>query len=243
MGLVTTGCGEEMLAPLVDPEEGHLVSRPGVPVFIPVAGVAELGIGNKRDGWRFVPTTYVPGDSLPLLVFLHGYGGDGYGVMQPYLQWAEDHKVVLLAPDSRNVTWDRGFGSFDVDARFIDTALSDTFLRTAIDPAKVALAGFSDGASYALSLGLSNGDLFSELLAFSPGYMVPNGTRGKPAVFVSHGTQDTVLNIDRTSRVFIPKLRAENYDVEYREFEGGHTIPASIRLDALQWLLASWNIT
>lgn len=32
-------------------------------------------------------------------------------------------------------------------------------------------AGFSDGASYALSLGLPNGNLFSHIVAFSPGFM------------------------------------------------------------------------
>jgi phospholipase/carboxylesterase len=35
----------------------------------------------------------------------------------------------------------------------------------------VALGGFSDGASYALSLDLTNGDLFASLIAFSPGFI------------------------------------------------------------------------
>lgn len=231
-----------MLAPLVGPEEGHLAARPGLPVFSADKGVTALALGNsKRDGWRFVPTTYTVGDVLPLLVLLHGYGGDGYGMLQPYLQWAEDNKVVLMAPDSRNVSWDRGFGSFGVDVRYIDTALSDTFLQIAIDPVKIALAGYSDGASYALSLGLTNGDLFTEVLAFSPGYMVPNVARGKPPVFMSHGDKDAILNIDRTSRVFVPKLRKLGYTVEYREFDGGHTVPSAIRNDGLQWLLSSWS--
>lgn len=42
----------------------------------------------------------------------------------------------------------------------------------AIDPAHVAIGGFSDGASCALSLGLVNGDLFTHVMAFSPGLVV-----------------------------------------------------------------------
>ena len=34
-------------------------------------------------------------------------------------------------------------------------------------------SGFSDGASYALSLGAANGDLFTHIAAFSPGFMRP----------------------------------------------------------------------
>lgn len=241
-GVLTSACGEEVLAPLVGPDEGHLAARPGAPVFTSVKGVSPLRLGNaKRDGFRFIPSTHVAGDILPMLVLLHGYGGDGYGMFQPYLQWAEDNKVVLLAPDSRNVSWDRGFGSFDIDVRFMDGALSDTFLQVAINPAKIALAGYSDGASYALSLGLTNGDLFSQVIAYAPGYLAPNVARGKPKVFVSHGIQDTILRIDRTSRRFVPKLRDLNYDVEYREFDGGHSLPSAIRDEGLQWLKTLWT--
>ena len=56
------------------------------------------------------------------------------------------------------------------------------------------------GASYALSVGLTNGDLFSDILAFSPGFMAPAVRHGAPNIFISHGTQDTVLPIDRCSR-------------------------------------------
>jgi predicted esterase len=38
----------------------------------------------------------------------------------------------------------------------------------AIDPARVAIGGFSDGATYALSLGLINGDLFKRVAPSHP---------------------------------------------------------------------------
>ena len=98
------------------------------------------------------------------------------------------------------------------------------------------MTGFSDGASYGLSLGLTNGDLFTHLIAFSPGFMAPATKRGKPPIFVSHGTHDGVLPIERCSRRIVPQLDREGYEVRYREFDGTHTVPRSIARDALEWL-------
>ena len=69
----------------------------------------------------------------------------------------------------------------------LDRALEWTFSRYAIDQACMAVGGFSDGASYALSLGITNGDLFTHVLAFSPGFVAPAAQRGSPRIFVSHG--------------------------------------------------------
>lgn len=235
-------CGEQLLAPTEDPESGHLVSRPGEVVFAPRIGTSPLGLGATRDGLIFVPTTYRPGVPHPLLVTLHGAGGDAYGGMQPFIAFAESAGAVMLSPDSRESTWDRRFGSFGADSRFIDNALSDTYLRCTVDPTRIAIAGFSDGASYALSLGLTNGDLFTQLLAFSPGFMVPNVWRGQPRVYIAHGTRDTVLPIDTASRVFVPRLRNRGYDVTYNEFDGTHQLPPAVASSAFVWLRQAWGL-
>ena len=70
-----------------------------------------------------------------------------------------------------------------------------------------AVSGFSDGASYALSLGVANGDLFDSVIAFSPGVLAPRVSKGRPRFFVSRGTEDQVLPIGRTSRRLVPELR------------------------------------
>jgi phospholipase/carboxylesterase len=112
------------------------------------------------------------------------------------------------------------------------------FGQFAIDPRRIALGGFSDGASYALSLGLSNGGLFQTILAFSPGFMAPVGIEDQPGVFISHGTADEVLPIGvcgrrvRRALASHPRLR-----LEYREFEGPHTVPAAMKEAALRFFL------
>jgi phospholipase/carboxylesterase len=106
-----------------------------------------------------------------------------------------------------------------------------------VDASRLAVGGFSDGASYALSLGVTNGDLFTHVIAFSPGFLAPAGKHGSPALFVSHGTRDRVLPIDVCSRRLVPQARREGYRVEYREFDGGHAVPPEIARGALDWFL------
>ena len=120
---------------------------------------------------------------------------------------------------------------------FIDRAIEQTFGRYSVDPGRIAVEGFSDGASYALSLGITNGDLFTHAMAFSPGFCWPDAEIGKPGVFVSHGTQDNVLPIDQCSRRIVPKIQRAGYDVRYREFEGGHAYPPEIVQEALAWFV------
>lgn len=220
-----------------------LSARPGPPPSSPPAGPLShpgthpLGLADVRDALLHVPSTVVAGVPAPLVLTLHGAGGDAAGALALLGAMAEERGMLLLAPASRGTTWDAVRGTYGTDARLIDRALSDVVSLTAVDPGRIAVAGFSDGATYALGLGLANGTLFRKIVAFSPGF-VPPGTprRGKPPVFISHGKADDVLPIDRTSRVIVPDLRHDGYDVTYREFSGPHTVPPDIAQEAMDWL-------
>ncbi|HEX8391934.1 MAG TPA: hypothetical protein VF665_06185 [Longimicrobium sp.] len=216
-------------------DEGRLTARPGTPARVDRSGLRRLGLDPRRDGLLYVPTAHSPARPAPLVLMLHGAGGNGHnalGILQPL---ADAYGLVLLAPDARGQTWDAIRGGFGPDVWFIDRALEHVFERCAIDPARIAIAGFSDGASYALSLGLPNGDLFSHVIAFSPGFAAPPGRRGRPGVFVTHGTHDTVLPIDSCSRRVVPRLTSAGYAVEYREFDGPHTVPPALAREAVKW--------
>jgi predicted esterase len=173
---------------------------------------------------------------LPLLVLLHGAGGSGAGILRRLGTVAADAGIAVLAPDSRGSTWDAIRGRFGADVEFLDRALDRVFETTAIDPTRVAVGGFSDGATYAVALGLVNGDLFRRVLAFSPGFIVEGEPRGRARFFISHGTGDRILPIDRCSRAIVDALKTNGHQVIYREFDGGHEIPAAIAREGMQWV-------
>ena len=222
--------------PVAD-DEAVLLARPRRPSSSVVPGRHKLGLSADRDGLLYVPKGHKANAMAPLAVMLHGAGRNGQA-MEYTFALADDFGVVIVAPDSRERTWDVVLGGFGADVAYIDAALRYTFSRCAVDSTRIAVAGFSDGASYALSLGTANGDLFSHLMAFSPGFIAPAEHRGKPRIFISHGTEDAVLPIDTTSRMLVQKLTADGYDVKYREFNGPHTVPVPIAREAFQWFTA-----
>ncbi len=216
--------------------DGQLTSRPHSPTVPGPTGTSALGVVTERDTLVVVPTSYRAERPAPLLVVLHGAGGDARSALGLLQAVAEETGAILLAPASRDRTWDVIVGHVGPDISVIDRSLDVTFDRWAIDPFRVVVAGFSDGASYALTVGLANGDLFRHVLAFSPGFASPPVKQGQPRVFVSHGVDDRVLPIRSCSRRLVPALQSAGYDVRYVEFPGGHTVPPDILRDALRWM-------
>ncbi len=203
--------------------EGRLRSRPAAMsdgASLP-AGVHALDLGPGAEALLAVPVG--PSEPRPLLVFLHGAGGSGAFSLRTVGAVAGARGIVVLVPSSVGSTWDLIAGGLGPDVSLIDAALEQAFGRTAVT--RTALGGFSDGASYALSLGLANGDLFETVLAFSPGFVAPPRREGRPRVWITHGTRDRVLPVDRCGRRVARRLSADGYAVTYEEVDGGHVIP------------------
>jgi phospholipase/carboxylesterase len=215
--------------------EGRLENRPSPVVPGPPlpAGVHELDLGPGAEALLAVP--HGEPVARPLLVFFHGAGGRAGQSLAVVGDAVTGRGGLVLAPTSVGSTWDLIAGGLGRDVAVLDAALAEVFSRFAVD--RVAVGGFSDGASYALSLGLANGDLFDAVLAFSPGFMAPPDLRGRPRVWIAHGTADRVLPVDRCGRRVAGGLRAAGYDITYDEFDGGHVVTPELVTAALDlWL-------
>ena len=152
---------------------------------------------------------------------------------------ADEFGFVVVSPASEDGTWDAIRSGYGPDVRFIDQALATAFALRRVDARRIGVCGFSDGASYALGLGMSNGDLFSRVMAFSPGFVPPGaGKTGTPRIFISHGTSDQILPIESCSRRLVPEFRRAGYQVQFEEFDGPHTVPPEIARKAIEWFLA-----
>jgi predicted esterase len=199
-------------------------------------GVVPLNLRTYRDALLYVPAS-AP-DPASLVLYLHGATGDEKQGIRRLSALADEFGCLVLSPASQDGTWDAIRSGYGPDVRFIDQALSKVFAERRVDPRKIAVCGFSDGASYALGLGMSNGDLFRAVIAFSPGF-VPSGVEesGTPRIFISHGTKDQILPIETASRRLVPHLKQAGYEVKFQEFDGPHTVPPEIARGAIEWFL------
>lgn len=172
-----------------------------------------------------------------LVVVLHGAGGTPAGALDAFRGGWDEPGLVLIAPASKGQTWSILRSEQDLDLESVNLALAEAYDRCEIDRRRLAVGGFSDGATYALTLGVSNGDLFPAIMALSPGGIVAGEQHGVPRVFVSHGTLDDVLPIGRAGDAVVRKLRAAGYPVTYRRFRGGHEASPETSAAAVRWFL------
>jgi len=216
--------------------DGRLTARPRNGVKTAATGEIKLGLDSERDAVLQIPKN--AGQSpLPLFVMLHGATQSSDEMFWYLGSTYEEAGIAVLAPNSRDTTWDAmGGDGFGIDVEYLNRALERVFETTAIDPARVSIGGFSDGASYGLSLGLINGDFFKSIVAFSPGYVISGDLHGQPRIYISHGTHDHILPIDRCGRRIAAGLKSYGYDVTFREFDGDHEIPADIAREGLSFV-------
>lgn len=221
---------------------GTLAARPGI---VSAPGIRR-GTFNLESPPQ--PLVHVPGNldvSKParLILLLHGAGQRAQGIVDRMAPAADRRGAIILAPQSERSTWDvirsfsRGAPEFGADTVRVDQSLAALFAQFTIDPKHIAIAGFSDGASYALSLGPRNQSLFTHIMAFSPGGVAPFSDAAKAKVFISHGTQDQILAYANTADGIVPGFRSAGFAVEFETFDGQHQFREQEIVKAMNWFL------
>ena len=198
---------------------------------------ASLGIAGKL----VVPTSYDAHRPTPLLLALHGAYEQGIWMVNVWKTLAEETGFIVLAPSSMKKSWDltavfnpSPSNPVDEEAPMLK-AITWVKGRYNIAGSRVAVNGFSDGASMSLYMGLNNNPLCA-IMPNSPGGMGKSALTGhKPAIWITHGDADTVLPV-ANARSMNKNLKAAGYDVTYTEFKGGHHVyPTSLKLPMIKW--------
>ncbi|MDI9226090.1 hypothetical protein QMZ20_08995, partial [Serratia bockelmannii] len=129
-------------------------------------------------------------EPVPVVIFFHGAGHVDSGVQNQLQKLVNDYHFILLAPYSAMDSWDLLRGGWGEDARAVRRYLAWLREHYSVDERRISMMGFSDGASYALTLGGRSKDI-SGIAAFSPGFCLGNITARR--VFISHAENDAVL--------------------------------------------------
>jgi predicted esterase len=216
---------------------------------------AEVGALARQS--RLVPladnaVAYIPAsasDHPPLLVLLHGAGRDRLNMIQRFEADADKRGIILLAPTSKGATWDaiavamtpmtfdsplqlkqghRFTRSRDSDR--VEAAIANLAKIVPVDRAHTVLAGFSDGATFALAMGMERSHQFAAVVAWSPGIAIESeGTARGRRVFVSHGRQDPLLQFEVTCGEIVPLIKSEGANVSFFAFDGVHEVPQAAK--------------
>lgn len=97
-------------------------------------------------------------DGCPVVLLLHGSGRDGLSLVEPWRKLADEHGVLLVAPNAaRSDQW----SPYADDPAFFRAVLADVATKHPFNPAEVVVFGHSAGAMWALQLGLLDANQFA----------------------------------------------------------------------------------
>jgi len=174
-------------------------------LFAPPPGLPFPHGGRTRSYHLHVPESVRPDVAHPLVLVLHGGGGNGFGMsrLSHFDRVADEHGFIAVYPDGVDAFWADGRGVTDADDQGIDDvgflmALLDALAaRHRVDPARVFAAGISNGGFMAQRLACDHADRIAAIA--SVGASLPAAladrcrpARPVPALFV-HGTEDTFI--------------------------------------------------
>jgi phospholipase/carboxylesterase len=193
----------------------------------------------------------------PVLILLHGVGSNEQDLFSLADRLPDDFLVISARAPIR--LGDDSFAWYQVDFstgkpvfNFEQEEKSRALLIKFIDQikakyavsGKICLGGFSQGAIMSYSVGLTRPDLVHGIAVMSgrlleeiKPFVAENDKLRELKIFVSHGTNDPVLNI-RYARSGVAYLKSLNIHPTYREYPEAHTISDDMLIDLVKWLKA-----
>lgn len=215
------------------------------------------------------PEEIDPARQYPLLTVLHGAGRREELLVKAYRDEAEARQALFLIPRSLHPTWDLivegaygGVPPADPEAAaagapasdrpdldFLEYAYDLIYRRYPVDAARQALIGYSDGASYGLSVALSNPDVFRAAMLWAAGFLALDAAAisedaPKPALLLEYGTHDELFPFAQVALPMRAKLEELGYAVHFRVDEGGRHWPSGdFQPEALDWFFSEpWQV-
>ena len=206
-------------------------------------GLGRVTVGEQHLAHVLAPHVIDPARRYPLLLVLHGAGRQDEMIARGLRDEPDRRQAIFVVPRSRAMTWDLIAGGQGEDLAFIGVVLESVYRRFPIDPARHATIGFSDGASYALGIGLSNPRIFDAVMGWAAGFLAIDTNNlkpddRKPRVLLEYGTRDQLFSFEQVALPIRELLTQLGYPLEFWVDEGGiHWPRADLMTAALDWYL------
>ncbi len=158
--------------------------------------------GVSRDAVYYLPSSYSPGQHMPLLIVLHGLTQTGPGIMAitGYNTIAEQNNFIVCYPSGLNNAWNADMNvsvSTANDLGFIEILAQYFQTNFTTDPLRQYLCGFSNGGFMSHKMACESSMCFAAIATVS-GNMSDStyancNPQFTPAVLHIHGTADPVV--------------------------------------------------
>jgi poly(3-hydroxybutyrate) depolymerase len=228
----------------VDSLRLDIVHKTPEPLAEPVpTGFVTVERGDSR-AVLLTPDEIEPGRLYPLVTVLHGAGRQDELLVRACRDEPAKRQALFLVPRSLHPTWDLIACDERPDLDFLAFAYDLIYRRYPVDPARQGLLGYSDGASYALAVGLSNPHVFRAVMGWAAGFLAIDSAHQdpgdpKPSVLLEYGTHDELFPFERVALPMRAALEQLGYPVEFRVDQGGRHWPSgSFQGEALDWFFS-----
>jgi phospholipase/carboxylesterase len=224
----------------------RLESAPGAEHSVGLHRSGDVGDPDGRGGFcLYVPESY-DGEPLPLVVALHGGYGRGRDFLWSWLREARGRRFLLMAPTSQGTTW--SLQAPPVDGRRLASMVEYACESWSVDRDRILLTGLSDGATFALLVGLSPDSPYTALAPVS-GVLHPavhaNGSLQRAAgrrVHLVHGALDWMFPV-ALARMARETLESAGCDLTYCEVPDlSHAYPREENDHILSWFDPSLSL-
>lgn len=198
----------------------------------PLAGIQRYEVEGPRSAYTcYVPETYRADQAWPVVLALHGAGGNDEDFLWTWLKHAKSRGYILLSAKSFGPTW------YPWDAPSLLLMLDAVQARYNVDPQRILLTGLSDGGSFSYDVGFAHPERF-RALAVVAGILRPHQREAQAhalPVYIVHGERDQIFPVAYI-RMMVEKLREWGHQVTYRELPGfGHAYPPGENPAMLEW--------
>ena len=192
-----------------------------------------------------VPPNFDETKPAPLIVALHGYGGNAQDIASVWRGPAARFGAVLIAPQAIQAA-DAGFswGVVEQGEYLVMRAIERARAGHNVDPKRIVLTGFSQGGGMCFTLGLRQPGLFAGVIPVAGVYedrvdpIPPQSRATLPRFVIMNGADDREAENNRAAA---ERLKAINVPVLLRIYDNvGHAFPPNreVELDiALRFVL------
>ncbi|MEM7097385.1 MAG: phospholipase [Pseudomonadota bacterium] len=195
---------------------------------------------DERGGFSMYVPEYYDGESLPLVIAMHGGSGHGRSFLWTWLRAARTAGAIVISPSSRESTW--SLMGPDIDSENLDAMVSYAKEHWNIDESKILLSGMSDGGTFSYVSGLRAESPVTHLAPSSASFhpmlveMADQNRLKDLPIYLMHGVLDWMFPID-VARSARDSFVAAGAQVIYREIEDlSHTYPVEENAKILDWL-------